>query len=146
MSGIRRKLESFVGGLTSDETARQLVLAYMQMEHCRRVLKGEDVEPVRMMDNGMSSDLELFYECRKRAEELAILNNIVGCKERDFSVGDVVWYVNGFIRNSIITDIGFDMDGNYVVALNDGVVFNDVSGLFKTKKELIDNIKSNIDE
>ena len=44
------------------------------MEKCRKVLRGYDVEPVTMMDNGESSDLELFYQCKKTAEELAYLN------------------------------------------------------------------------
>jgi hypothetical protein len=45
------------------------------MEKCKNVLKGYDVEPVEMMDNGDSSDLELFYRCKKAAEELAYLND-----------------------------------------------------------------------
>ena len=34
------------------------------------MLRGDDVKPVAMTDNGMSSDLELFYLCKKVREEL----------------------------------------------------------------------------
>lgn len=71
------EISAFVAKLSEGEVREQLVLAYKQMELCRRVLKGEDVEPVEMMDNGLSSDLELFYSCKKNAEELAYLNSII---------------------------------------------------------------------
>ena len=69
-NNIRKRLETFVRQLSIDECYRQLVLAYMQMERCQQVLRGEDVEPVEMRDNGLSSDLELFYLCKKVREEL----------------------------------------------------------------------------
>ena len=72
---LRKRFTAFVNQLTPDQCREQLVLAYLQMEKCQNVLKGYDVEPVEMMDNGECSDLELFYSCKKAAEELAYLNN-----------------------------------------------------------------------
>lgn len=74
---LRRKFTAFVNQLSPDQVREQLVLAYLQMEKCQTVLKGYDVEPVEMMDNGESSDLELFYRCKKAAEELGYLNKMV---------------------------------------------------------------------
>ena len=68
------KFREFVGGLSNAECREQLALAYMQMELCLAVLRGEEVEPVDMKDNGESSDLELFYQCKKVSEELVYLN------------------------------------------------------------------------
>lgn len=67
----------FVGGLSDDEVRRELCRAYAQMERCMDVLRGCDVEPVEMLDNGESTDLELFYLCRKVAGELSYLNDVV---------------------------------------------------------------------
>ena len=67
---IRKRLAKFVGGLSNEECREQLLLSYLQMERCQQLLRGEDVEPVDMKDNGMSSDLELFYACKKVREEL----------------------------------------------------------------------------
>lgn len=75
---LRNKINAFVSQLTPDEVREQLILAYMQMERCLSALRGEDVEPVDMKDNGVSSDLELFYSCKKCAEELSALNEIAG--------------------------------------------------------------------
>lgn len=74
---MKETIEKFVDGLTPEEIKEQLKLAYIQMERCKQVLNGADVEPVEMMDNGLSSDLELFYSCKKRADECAHLNQIV---------------------------------------------------------------------
>ena len=74
---LRKKFTAFVNQLSPDQCREQLVLAYLQMETCKNALKGYDVEPVEMMDNGESSDLELFYRCKKVAEELAYLNQMV---------------------------------------------------------------------
>lgn len=74
---LRKKFNAFVNQLSPDQVREQLVLAYLQMEKCMQVLRGADVEPVSMMDNGESSDLELFYHCKKAAEELAYLNNMM---------------------------------------------------------------------
>lgn len=67
---LRKKFSSFVSKLTPDQVREQLVLAYLQMEKCQQVLKGKRVQPVEMLDNGESSDLELFYSCVKVREEL----------------------------------------------------------------------------
>lgn len=74
---LKKRFTAFVNQLTPDQVREQLVLSYLQMEKCQAVLKGYDVEPVEMMDNGESSDLELFYRCKKAAEELAYLNKMV---------------------------------------------------------------------
>lgn len=82
---LRKRLTAFVNKLTPDQVREQLVLAYLQMEKCKKVLKGYDVEPVDMMDNGESSDLELFYHCKKTAEELHYLNEeLLHLKAEDF--------------------------------------------------------------
>lgn len=86
---LRKRLTAFVNQLTPDQVREQLVLAYLQMEKCKNVLKGYDVEPVEMMDNGDSSDLELFYRCKKVAEELAYLNGIVASKPQPTRKGRV---------------------------------------------------------
>ena len=74
---LKKRFTAFVNQLTPDQVREQLVLAYLQMEKCQTVLKGYNVKPVEMMDNGESSDLELFYRCKKAAEELAYLNKMV---------------------------------------------------------------------
>lgn len=64
----------FVASLSEKEAREQLSLAYQQMELCMRVLNGEKgVDPVTMKDNGLSSDLELFYKCKKVADFLKIM-------------------------------------------------------------------------
>lgn len=60
---MEEKFRTFVAGLSEADAREQLILAYLQMERCLDVLRGRDVEPVAMMDNGESSDLELFYKC-----------------------------------------------------------------------------------
>lgn len=72
---LRKKFTAFVNQLSPDQVREQLVLAYLQMEQSQRVLRGEDVEPLTMLDNGECSDLELFYRCKKAAMELACLND-----------------------------------------------------------------------
>lgn len=74
---LRKKFTAFVNQLSPDQVREQLVLAYLQMEQSQRVLRGEDVEPLTMLDNGECSDLELFYRCKKASEELAYLNQMV---------------------------------------------------------------------
>lgn len=74
---LRKKFTAFVNQLTPGQVREQLVLAYLQMEQSQRVLRGENVEPVTMLDNGENSDLELFYRCKKMAEECAYLNQMV---------------------------------------------------------------------
>lgn len=67
--GLRKRLADFVGRMSEQEVREQLVLAYLQMERCNRILRGEQVEPVDMLNNGKNSDLELFYTCKKVREE-----------------------------------------------------------------------------
>ena len=64
----------FIASLSEKEAREQLSLAYQQMELCVRVLNGEKgIDPVTMKDNGLSSDLELFYKCKKVADFLKIM-------------------------------------------------------------------------
>ena len=79
---LKKRLTAFASQLTPDECREQLVLSYLQMERCQQVLRGEDVEPVTQMDNGESSDLELFYLCKKVREELTYLNDVVSDKQK----------------------------------------------------------------
>lgn len=74
---LKEKFSAFVSELSLDECREQLVLAYIQMERCGQVLRGEEVGPVSMRDNGESTDLELFYQCKKVADELSYLNKMV---------------------------------------------------------------------
>ena len=75
METLKDIFEKFVNGLTEEEARKELVLAYLQMERCMDVLKGVDVEPVEMKDNGESSDLELFYQCKKMRDEFESQQN-----------------------------------------------------------------------
>ena len=77
---LREKFSTFVNQLSPDQVREQLILSYLQMERCQQVLQGEDVEPVVMMDNGESSDLELFYRFKKVSEELSYLNGVISEK------------------------------------------------------------------
>lgn len=89
---LRKKLTDFVRSLTLNDVREQLVLAYLQMEKCQQVLRGEDVEPVAMKDNGISSDLELFYLCKKVREELDFSDGNDECD--DDGVVSVILEVN----------------------------------------------------
>ena len=84
---LRKRFEAFVNQLSPDQVREQLVLAYLQMEKCIKALKGYDVEPVEMLDNGDSSDLELFYRCKKVAEELSHLNEIASKPDKTIKFG-----------------------------------------------------------
>ena len=67
---VRKEFTAFVSSLGEDEVRRELALAYEMMERCLDVLNGDDYGPVAMLDNGESSDLELFYKCREVRKEL----------------------------------------------------------------------------
>lgn len=67
---MKERFSRFIDGLSEEEVRHELLQAYLQMERCQRVLEGKETSPVTMMDNGLSSDLELFYMCRKRMAEL----------------------------------------------------------------------------
>lgn len=73
---LKEKFDNFVSRLSEEEVRKELVLCYLQMERCKEVLKGEKVDPVEMMDNGESSDLELFYHCKKVRDEVTYLNEV----------------------------------------------------------------------
>lgn len=61
-----RTINHFVASLSEKEAREQLSLAYQMMELCLEVLNGNSkVKPVVMKDNGLSSDLELFYKCKQ---------------------------------------------------------------------------------
>lgn len=83
IKNLRKKFTAFANQLTPDECREQLVLAYLQMEKCMQLLRGTDVEPVAMKDNGESSDLELFYMCKKVREELDYLNRNEGQQDEN---------------------------------------------------------------
>lgn len=89
---LRKKFTEFVNRMSDDEVRKQLVLAYLQMEKCQQVLRGKDVEPVEMKDNGMSSDLELFYLCKKVREELDFSDDNDECD--DDGIVSVILEVN----------------------------------------------------
>ena len=58
----------FVAGLSEKEAREQLSLAFQMMERCLEVLNGNNkIKPVSMKDNGLSTDLELFYKCKQIA-------------------------------------------------------------------------------
>ena len=59
------KLQSFIATLSDAEARHELLLSYQMMERCRDIIDGKDVEPVTMKENGLDSDLELFYMCKK---------------------------------------------------------------------------------
>ena len=71
---IAKEFMTFVDGLSEKECRRELFNAYLQMERCLSILRGEKAKPVVMKDNGESSDLELFYTCKKVRQELDYLN------------------------------------------------------------------------
>ena len=62
-----------IDGLTPEQAREQLLLALEQMARCRDALRGLDAEPVQMMDEFASIDLELFYRCRMMAAEMRYL-------------------------------------------------------------------------
>lgn len=181
---LRERLEEYVAGLSAVEVREQLVLAFLQMERCQMVLRGEDVEPVAMKDNGESSDLELFYMCKKVAQERSVdkdggdeddyggcdlafeilgdkiwrqfnsyMEEIFGTSDADevekriFSSGDEVYYYSGGIRKSAVCDISFDSGRKpmWTITLTDGSVLHDLNCLFRTRDELVVNLKKSVD-
>ena len=63
----------------------QLKLCWKHFAACSQALSGDtDVQPVELIECdelGNGEDLELFYRCRKNAEELTYLDNL--CKENN---------------------------------------------------------------
>lgn len=86
---LKKKFTDFVNQLSLDEVREQLVLSYIQMERCMQVLRGKDVSPVIMKDNGMSSDLELFYLCKKIADDNAYKNGSEDAKDLFFDPNNI---------------------------------------------------------
>lgn len=162
---LRKKFTAFASQLTPDECREQLVLAYLQMEKCQQVLRGEEVEPVTMMDNGESSDLELFYRCKKVAEELAYLNGIFqnhpdvialfvrflgDSNDSDsklrFAKGQEVWYMFGDrVQHSTIEYPMRDVDGVTIYKTKLG---HDTAECetFCSLEELLENLKKTVNE
>lgn len=63
------KLKAFIGTLSDSEVRQELLLAYLMMERCKDVMEGKDIEPVTMKENGLDSDLELFFMCKKLKQD-----------------------------------------------------------------------------
>ncbi len=68
-------IDNFISTLTPEQIKWELKLAYHQMERCIQVLNGEDVSTIKMKDNGLSSDLELYYKCKAVRGELDSLKS-----------------------------------------------------------------------
>jgi hypothetical protein len=85
---LKERLAAFAESLSPEEAREQLVLAFLHMERCRQVLRGEDAVPVVMKHNGEDTALELFYQCRKVREELDWLD---GGEDED---EDIVYHID----------------------------------------------------
>lgn len=85
---LKARLAAFAESLSPEEAREQLVLAFLHMERCRQVLRGEDAVPAVMKDNGEDTALELFYQCRKVREELDWLD---GEEDED---EDIVYHID----------------------------------------------------
>lgn len=73
---IEDRIINYVCNLSEQEVRAQLFLCYCQMERCIRLLHGDKkVKPVEMTDNGLSTDLELFYTCKRVVDGLLPLKN-----------------------------------------------------------------------
>lgn len=162
---LKKRFTAFVNQLTPDQVREQLVLAYLQMEKCQTVLKGYDVEPESMMDNGESSDLELFYRCKKASEELAYLNGIfqnrpdvialfirfLGDSDDEesklcFAKGQEVWYMFGDrVQHSTIEYPMRDTDGVTIYKTKLGHETAECE-TFCSLEELIKNLKKTVNE
>lgn len=73
---IKDRLSNYICDMSEQEVRNQLFLCYCQMERCIRLLHGDKkVKPVEMKDNGLSTDLELFYTCKRVVDGLLPLKN-----------------------------------------------------------------------
>lgn len=73
---IEDRLSNYVYDLSEQEVRRQLLLCYCQMERCISLLHGDKkVKPVEMDDNGLSTDLELFYTCKRVVDGQLLIKN-----------------------------------------------------------------------
>lgn len=147
---IGKRLKAFVDRLSPEEAREQLVLAYLQMEKCIRVLRGHDVEPVEMLDNGRQTDLELFYRCKKVRAELDMaekgeyyIDNIRKALRKyenaPFKLGDEVWYSQDkYPCRSKIASMQYDINDGWEIQTENGKVFSGFKGLYKSFNELVD--------
>jgi hypothetical protein len=145
----RQKIESFVSGLTEAEAREQLKLAYEQMELCNELLHGHKAEPVEMKDNGLSSDLELFYSCKKIRIEL---NGYTGEKFGEgqnypvFEVGEEVFYMrDNRIRMSAVKEVDASDIENVMYTLETGEVMAE-DDLYDGIDELTESLVFNLYE
>lgn len=53
--------------LTPAEMREQVVLCHEHFKRCCDVLDGKDVDPVELLDVSDSTDMELFYKCKRAA-------------------------------------------------------------------------------
>lgn len=75
------RLRNYICELSEQEVRAQLFLCYCQMERCIRLLHGDKkVKPVEMADNGLSTDLELFYTCKRVVDGLLPTKNTISKK------------------------------------------------------------------
>ena len=73
---IEGRIINYVCNLSEQEVRAQLFLCYCQMERCIRLLNGDKkVKPVEMADNGLSTDLELFYTCKRVVDGQLLTKN-----------------------------------------------------------------------
>lgn len=71
-----KTIDYFVASLSEKEVREQLSLAYQQMELCLDVLNGKKgIKPIVMQDNGLSTDLELFYTCKRVVDGQSPIKN-----------------------------------------------------------------------
>lgn len=71
-----KTIDYFVASLSEKEAREQLSLAYQQMELCLDVLNGKKgIKPIVMQDNGLSTDLELFYTCKRVVDRQSPIKN-----------------------------------------------------------------------
>ncbi len=78
-----KTIDYFVASLSEKEAREQLSLAYQQMELCLDVLNGKKgIKPIVMQDNGLSTDLELFYTCKRVVDGQSPIKNTKSKKIR----------------------------------------------------------------
>ena len=91
------KLRMFVATLSEQEAREELVKAYLMMESCLAALDGKDEEPVEMRENGLDSDLELFYTCKKVKAERDMLDK--DCKVKSLALESAIRRIDAAIAD-----------------------------------------------
>ena len=137
-------IRRYAYGLDLNAARHELFLAFKQMEYCLGLLRGEHPTPVTMRDNGFMTDLELFYACKKRMEELADLEkeSVTDYSLPDKAMGDVEAFrkylkekKEHYPEHSIHDVIYFMQDSRIVAAKVTGIDYNEIGGYFyKTEK------------